>query len=480
MIGIRLCDTRSADVHTTTITTDDNEERAEEGSLFSRLVFVAIADQPIDATSTQFPLGDIDEVQFCRGARGVERRGSTLVLSFPDARMSSRHGRLVRRHTRWILEDPTSKNGTLVDGIPTRSTMLADRAVIELGRTFLVMRQSMVTTVPARLAVDVDVASLAALPLGVRTFVPELAQAFDAAMRVATSTVPILLRGDTGTGKEIVARALHESSGRSGAMVAVNCGALPQTLVESELFGHRRGAFSGAISDRKGLIRSADKGTLFLDEIADLPPTSQAALLRVLQEREVLPIGDDRPLPVDIRLISATLQDLDVAQQQASFRTDLFARLAGHVVTLPRLEHRREDLGLLIATLLQRLAPDRPMRLAVGALRALLRHDWPLNIRELEQALASALAITTGDVIELEHLPETIRIPRQPRPAASTPDDTNLDPEDRELRERLLALFVEHDGNVAHVADALGKQRQQIYKWVKRLAIDLSVFRPSS
>jgi DNA-binding NtrC family response regulator len=288
----------------------------------------------------------------------------------------------------------------------------------------------------------------------------------------------MLLVGETGTGKEVAARAIHARSGRKGELVAINCGALPATLMEAELFGHSRGAFSGAVTARLGLVRSADKGTLFLDEIGELAPTAQAALLRVLQEREVLPVGEDRPVVVDLRLVAATQRDLNAAVREGRFRPDLYARLAGHVVSLPALRDRREDIGLLIEDI---RANHRPIRFAPAALRVLLRYDWPLNIRELEQAISTAIALAPGDVVKPEHLPAVVRSGRT-RGAAELPPAVGLelDDDDHSLRATLTDLLSRHEGNVVAVAKALGKERSQIYKWVKRVGIDLAAFRRTS
>jgi sigma-54 dependent transcriptional regulator, acetoin dehydrogenase operon transcriptional activator AcoR len=261
-----------------------------------------------------------------------------------------------------------------------------------------------------------------------------------------------------------VARAVHALSGRRGAYLAVNCGALPDTLVESELFGHKKGAFSGAVEDRPGLVRAADHGTLFLDEVGDLPLPSQAALLRVLQEEEVLPVGATRALPVDLRVVVATHRDLPALVKDGRFRADLYARLAGWELELPVLADRKEDLGIIIAALLARLAPGRPdIAFSQSAARALVQHEWPLNVRELEQALAAALALARDQVIDLPQLPEALRSPVQPR-ANPAP----LTEEDARRREQLAALLAEHQGNISAVARAMGKARMQIQRWIKR------------
>jgi len=215
------------------------------------------------------------------------------------------------------------------------------------------------------------------------TFSPGLAYAFGTLARLSARPISILLRGETGTGKEVIASAIHELSRRRGDFIAVNCGALPATLLESELFGHQRGAFSGATADRRGLVRSADGGTLFLDEIGELPIGSQAAFLRVLQEHEVVPVGHDRPIAVDLRVIAATLRDLSGAIDAGRFRSDLYARIAGHVVELPALRERREDLGLVIPALCARIAGShgsirrsRPASISITRARCSVSTDW--------------------------------------------------------------------------------------------------------
>jgi sigma-54 dependent transcriptional regulator, acetoin dehydrogenase operon transcriptional activator AcoR len=466
-------------VSASTITAEAFGTEASRGSgrLAARLVFVANAED-LRTTTSSHALDDLDEVRFGRGPRGAERKRRTLTLSFPDGRMSSEHGALQLQGGRWILEDLRSKNGAIVDGAAVRSAVLVDGSVFELGYSCFVFRQTKLEReLPPHLAGDVLAEQLPAWPAGMATFSPGLAWVYDDLLRLASRAVSIVIGGETGTGKELVARAVHTRSARPGAFVAVNCGALAPTLIESELFGHRRGAFSGAVADRRGLVRAADKGTLFLDEIGELPLAAQATLLRVLQEREVLPVGEDRPVAVDLRVVAATLRDLDQRIAAGGFRDDLYARLAGHVVALPALRERREDLGLLLAALLPRTAN---VRFTPAALRTLLRHDWPRNIRELEQCLSTAGALAPGGVIDRDHLPAGIR---NPRAAAATPEVVDgvevgeLDEDDRVLRDRLVALFAAHEGNVAAVAAALGKQRQQVYKWVKRLAIDLSAYR---
>jgi transcriptional regulator of acetoin/glycerol metabolism len=457
--------------------TRDGEGRggdAAAGPPRTRVIFAGDAGDPA-LVSSSHTLDAIAEVRFHRGTRGAERRGDVLTLSFPDARMSSEHGRWLRRGARWLIDDPGSKNGTYVDGELVRTTVLHDGAVVELGHSFFVFRDAPVARMPAELVGDVAAGRFAA-PAGLVTFSPALAELYNSLARLAATSLSLLVTGETGTGKEVVSRAIHALSERSGAFVAVNCGALPVTLIEAELFGHRRGAFSGAASSRVGLVRSSDGGTLFLDEIGELPAAAQSALLRVLQEREVLPLGEDHPLPVDLRVIAATLRDLDGAVADGRFRPDLYARIAGRAVTLPPLRERREDLGLLIAAM---LAKHRPVRLAPAALRALLCHNWPRNVRELDQAIATAIALAPGDIIEVEHLPVELQAGAAASAAGRAAGDAAPphDDDNHELRAQLHELLARHDGNVVAVAKALGKERAQIYRWVRRFAIDLEAFR---
>ncbi len=431
-------------------------------------------------------LAGLDEVVLCRGdERSAVREGATLRLSIPDRFMSSVHARLRREGDRFRLEDAGSKNGTLLNGAPCAGSHLADTDQIEVGHTQLLFRAA----VPrGEGAADVDARDLPGPAPELTTMVVSLQAELARLPAIARSGVPVVIQGETGTGKELVARALHLLSGRSGEFIAVNCGAIAETLVESLLFGHRKGAFSGAAESRPGLVRAADHGTLFLDEIADLPAPSQAALLRVLQESEVLAVGETRPVRVDVRILAATHTELQSAIGMQKFRADLFARISGFTVRLPPLRWRREDLGLLVAALLRKIAPDRAERVSFtsDAGRALLRYRWPLNVRELEKCLAAAVVLAGDEPIDLTHLPEAVqrtgRDDESPRlvpdlvPAAQF-ERVPLGPEDEQRREELIALLRQHGGNVAAVARVMGKARMQVHRWVKRYQLNLDDFR---
>jgi transcriptional regulator with GAF, ATPase, and Fis domain len=377
---------------------------------------------------------------------------------------------------RFCLEDLDSRNGTLVNGRAAVHLALADGDILEMGHVLILLREGMHAPPGTPADVDTRVAPFPGAGLG--TLVPGLGEEFDALSRIARSTVPVLLRGETGTGKELVARAVHAISRRAGAFVPVNCGAIPQSLVEGQLFGHVKGAFSGAVRDEPGFVRAADGGTLFLDEIGDLPTTSQAALLRVLQEGEVVPVGSARSVRVDIRVVAATNQPLEGLVSRGAFRADLLARLDGFTCTLPPLRERREDLGLILADLLRNLAPAPATGLALAPEvgRALFWHSWPFNVRELRQCLARVCALARGErPVGLGDLPASVAaaLPHATAPAESSDEEAEEIP----LRAQLEALLGEHRGNVAEVARAMGKARMQVHRWMKRLDIDPNRFR---
>jgi DNA-binding NtrC family response regulator len=308
------------------------------------------------------------------------------------------------------------------------------------------------------------------IPAVFRTLSLDLEREIDNLVRVARTDVSILVKGETGTGKELIAQAVHAISGRKGPFVPVNCGALPRTLIESELFGHREGAFSGARQGHIGLARKADGGTLFLDEVAELPEESQVALLRLLQEGEVRPVGSADTVKVNVRVIAATHRDLELRMAEGRFRADLLGRLRGYEMTLPPLRDRIEDIGSIIGTLLDRIAPDdKEVTFKPRAAFALFAYSYPMNVRELEQALRAAVALASGREIGLEHLPPDIR--------ACAKVMHKLRPEDVALRAHLIELFRQNRGNVNATARALSKYPVQIRRWCRTFGIDLAEFR---
>jgi len=249
---------------------------------------------------------------------------------------------------------------------------------------------------------------------------PQLQQVFRLIEKVADSEASVLITGESGTGKELVAKAIHFRSQRAELpFVAVNCAAIPHELLESELFGHKKGAFTGAVRDKIGRFEEAGGGTLLLDEIAELPFELQAKLLRALQEREFSPVGGNGVLRFEARVIAATNRDLEGEVAEGRFREDLFYRLAVVPVHLPSLRERPEDIPLLVAHFLRTLGGGRKITVAREAMEALKRHPWKGNVRELENNVERLLVLGESDVIRLEHLPEKIRAPR---PAVGGPD----------------------------------------------------------
>jgi len=407
-------------------------------------------------------LDGIDSVEIGRGPRGcsLERRHAQLRVD--DALVSSRHARLTRVLHRWVIEDLGSKNGTVVDraSLSPRAE-LEDGSLIEIGQTFFRFRAALPSTGGPPIA---SPTAPPATPL-LATLMPPLERALDDLARVARSSVSVVVDGETGTGKEVMARAIHALSGRSGPFVGVNCGALPANLIETELFGYKKGAFSGAVEDRPGLVRAAHGGTLFLDEIGDLPRPAQAAFLRVLQEREVLPVGGTRPTPVDIRLVAATHQPLAALVDAGGFRADLAMRVAGHRLSLPPLRERREDLGLMIAAMWR----DRALKLAPKAARALLRYGWPGNVRELEKALGAAAVLATDGVVGLAHLPQEIAA----EPVGPTPEGAGTVGAELEAleRARMVEALSAEGGNQTRAAARIGMPLRTFQKRVKRYGL---------
>jgi transcriptional regulator with GAF, ATPase, and Fis domain len=438
------------------------------------VLYVALrAGAPLEPPSRHL-LDGIDVVAFGRGPRAAVRDTHEglrrLSLRVPDPLVSSDHGRLLRAHGQWLIDDPRSKNGVVVGGRPTRLATVPLGEVFELGHTLFLLDAAEIAP-DAR--ADLSAEDLHAPAEGLATLDPALEREVAALVQVAAAGVPVLLCGDTGTGKELFARALHELSGRRGAFVAVNCGGLAPNLVEAELFGHKKGAFTGATADRPGYLRAADGGTLFLDEVAELPLPAQAALLRALQQHEVVPVGESRPEPVDLRLCAATHRDLAALVATGAFREDLYARVLGVTLRLPPLRERRGDLGLLVGALLPRVPGGARARFTPAAAYALLRHDYPLNVRELERGLAAAVALSGGEPIGLAHLPEVMA--GVPAAESSAPPPPGGD--DPELRATLVPLLARHEGNVAAVARELGKHREQVHRWVRRLGVDVASFR---
>ena len=290
------------------------------------------------------------------------------------------------------------------------------------------------------------------------------------AEHVAPTDSTVLIQGESGTGKEVVARYLHNLSSRAeGPFMSINCGALPENLLESELFGHVKGSFTGAVRHKQGLFAAARGGTFFLDEVGEMPPSLQVKLLRVLQEREVIPVGATESIPVDVRIIAATNRDLEEEIRRGNFRSDLFYRLNVIALDLPPLRERRDDLLLLIEALLNRLSAEgdsAPKALSSDALDAVMVYDWPGNVRELENALEHAVVLTRGNVIDAGALPIRITT-RRKEPLVA--DRSYINPA-LDVIERAYIMWVlqAEGGNKTRAAEVLGIDPSTLYRKLSR------------
>jgi DNA-binding NtrC family response regulator len=369
-------------------------------------------------------------------------------VSVNDERMSKLHLLVVSAKGEIECADSGSTNGTFVNGVALKSATLRHGDVIRAGNTLFVL-----------------------------SFGDRMMEVSDRAARVARTTFPILIQGETGTGKELLARAIHEQSDRAGPFVPLNCATLPRDLAAAELFGHARGAFSGAVGARIGLLRAAEGGTLFLDEVGDLPLELQPAFLRALEERRVRPVGSEQEIPVDFRLIAATHVELEEAVGRNAFRADLLARLAHVVLRLPPLRERRAEILALAREFCE------GVRFSANAAEALLLWDWPRNVRELRSVVEVAAHLGKDrETVGLRDLGDRLfaaaeRVQRRQAAVRSTSDSDAGPHPLAERRERLRALFEAHEGNVSKVAEELGKPRAQVYRWLKALGIDVNHFR---
>jgi DNA-binding NtrC family response regulator len=306
---------------------------------------------------------------------------------------------------------------------------------------------------------------------------------YDVIARISTSDATVLIHGETGTGKELVARAIHHSSARArGPFVAINCAAVPETLLESELFGHARGAFTGAHVERSGLLVQATGGTLFLDEIGDLPLEMQPKLLRALQERNVRPVGSNGEVPFDARLISATNRDLEVEVSQKRFREDLYYRINVVPLEVPPLRERAGDVLLLAQHFLQRGARTSgkgALVLSPSAAEKLIAYAWPGNVRELENCMERAVALARFDQITVEDLPDKVRAYQSDRFVAAADDPTSVVPLEQLERQYILQILRLVGGNKSRAAELLGLDRRTLYRKLDRYeAADREPARP--
>jgi len=397
-------------------------------------------------------------------------------LKIAQGAVSKQHLTLTPTPAGVVVRDLGSRNGTIVSGTRISGEVLLSHGdLLHVGNTLFKFVESGILAFTAATA----------RPFGFEGVIagPSLSETIADLAIVAATDLSVLLLGETGTGKEVFARAVHAASGRRGRFVALNCAAIPPTLLEAELFGAKRGAFTGADRDREGLVRAADRGTLFLDEIGDMPLEAQAKMLRLIENKEVLPLGATTPEKSDARLVCATHRDLQELVAAGRFRGDLLARIRQHRVSLPPLRARKEDIGMLLRHFLAR---DKRTDLVADfrSMVVLCHYDWPYNVRELEAVVRRAVALVRGPTLGERDLPEDVRecaenygaaggLVARPAIAPVVAQAGAITPAADELR----ALLAKNDGNVAAIARHYGKDRAQVHRWLRRHGIIPESFR---
>ncbi|MFK7928484.1 MAG: sigma 54-interacting transcriptional regulator [Myxococcota bacterium] len=408
--------------------------------------------------------------------RDIVRLGSSpnndVVLD--DDTVSRSHAEIVRTRDGVLLRDLSSTNGSFVGPIRVREVFLPDEQSFRLGRTELSFQSEdeVVDIVPT---VEDRLEGLVGQSVAMRAV-------FAVVERVAPTNLTVLVTGETGTGKELVSRSIHERSSRKdGPFEVFDCGAVAQSLVEAELFGHERGAYTGAHQSRAGVFERANGGTVFLDELGELPPPVQAALLRVLEQREVRRVGGQNVRPVDVRVVAATNRDLRDEVEAGRFREDLYYRLAVVELHLPPLRDRTEDLPLLIDHLLRGAEfPHTVSSASPAVLEAFEAWRWPGNVRELRNILLRSIPFTNGSSLGLEALPAALRLAGSEPDASSDDEGLALPGPDvpfHDAKERIMEAFEKHylqtlmersDGNLSRAARLAGVDRKTVARLLKR------------
>ncbi len=382
-------------------------------------------------------------------------RDPSCAIVIEDGAASSKHAELHPIPEGLLVRDRQSRNGTFLDGTPIDLAEVTADATLRIGETLFRLTRRCEPWIAPSAGPLVAGSSFALVRRKIAL--------------VGPTKLPVLVLGETGTGKDVVARLVHEASGRSGAFIAVNCAALPETVVEAELFGHARSAFAGAAEARKGLFGAANGGTLFLDEVADLPLSVQGKLLRVIEDGEVRPLGSEAVHKLDVRVISATNRDLHARVSLGEFRADLLARLSVVDIALAPLRERRQDIPALSSYLLGR-ADHSNVSLACDALEAMVLYDWPMNVRELDTVLRNT-ALSGPSRIDFLDLPLHVRslltdargVRHQMQESVS-----------RSEIERALRL---HGGNVRKASHAAKISRAHFYRLLKRWELDPDSYR---
>ena len=429
-------------------------------------LFLALeADRPL-AGGARYGLDDLDELAVGRSEGGAERQVTRvaekrrLEVRANGPFLSKEHALFKSADDAWTVEDLGSRNGVSVNGAPIQAaTRLNPGDIVALGRLFFVYQVE-----ESEPVADLDAGDVTKQPAGLLTLLPGLQERLARLRQEAARATAITLVGETGTGKEVMAKAIHKLSGRRGGYVGINCGAIPRDLIQSELFGHVKGAFSGATDNRNGYLREAHEGTLLLDEIVAAPPEVQVSLLRVIQERAVTPIGGRQPQSIDVRIIAAAQKPLAEAVEEGKFRDDLRARLEAFRFELPPLRERMEDLGIFVAATLRSMgvtAEQKPRISSLAAMR-LLRYDWPRNIRELAQAIDVAWGGARDGEIGDSDLPK-------PQEGEGVPT--------ARLKQQLIAHMKATKGNIAEVGRRMNRPRSTVHFFLDRFGLDAKSFR---
>ncbi len=425
-------------------------------------------------------------------------RDNDIVLN--DETVSRRHCKIMQEASGYVLVDLASTNGTFVNNVRIREAFLTPGCTISVGKTELKFQahESRFEIVPSAKNKCGDIVGGNA----------KMREIYSIIEKIAPSSTTVVIEGETGTGKEVVAQSIHKLSSRAkGPLIVLDCGAVPPNLIESELFGHEKGSFTGAVMTRQGLFEMADGGTLFLDELGELPIDLQPKLLRALEQREIRRVGSSKPIKVDVRIIAATNRRLEEEVQAGRFRQDLFYRLSVVRLILPALRNRADDIPLLVdhflATQPYNLGPDGTQRVRAAsqnALECLQKYDWPGNVRELVNAIERAISFCDSGTIDALDLPEHIRSsrpsgraetssspPAKSSPSAPTPDRnlTNGKIAFKTAKEKwvasferdyIISLLTEHQGNISHAARDAEIDRKYFRKLMKKYEIDVSVF----
>lgn len=448
-------------------TLSDDSPLLGRGPALAWLIYIGSSENDFREAGGVWSLEGVSKIRFGR-VSGVdmqsEREDDELVIRIPLGWVSGRHAevRIVKsaHGLEFDLCDLDSRNGTHIErqAIPGMARLLAGQ-VFEVGRSFWMIREVNQHDLPPEHVRALD-------PSG--TSNPQLCSIQRTLVRLANSEVHLLLHGETGTGKEVTARAVHKLSGRPGAFVAANLAALSDERIDSILFGHRRGAFPGADEDRPGIFEQADQGTLFFDELGELSPAAQTKLHAALAEGRVMRVGEEQPRKFDVRVICSTLHEVRALVEAGKFRPDLYSRLAGFAATLPPLRRRREDLGVLTNAVYRSRAGTQ-VKIATRAFRRILSHSWPFNVRELHQTLATAsiLAGTNGEISR--DLLDDILASRRDMP--QSPESVS------ELRAKLVSELAKTGGDTIEVARALAREPKEIHRWIERFEIEPDAYR---